>query len=102
MEARGYFSRALALNPREARALIGLGMCSAFENKHAEGHEFFVKALEVDPGANRRALHQLVQSSHVLGRFEALEKALRRYQPKIRETLSSSSALRAASSNKAI
>ncbi|MEI2763981.1 tetratricopeptide repeat protein [Methanothrix soehngenii] len=80
-EARSCFSRALALDPREARALVGLGMCSSFENKHAEGHEYFVKALEVDP-EQTTALHQLLQASHVLGRFEALERALRRYLAK--------------------
>mgnify|MGYP001766740497 CR=1 FL=1 len=44
------FSRAMAINPREDRACIGLGLCYAAQRRYARAESLFKKAVEIKPG----------------------------------------------------
>ncbi|MBX7138263.1 MAG: tetratricopeptide repeat protein [Oligoflexia bacterium] len=77
-EAKASFGQALTIDPNEARALSGMGMCCMMEKNHRSGYTYLVKAMEVAP-AHLTTLMQLVECSYVIGRFDDLERFLRQY-----------------------
>jgi tetratricopeptide (TPR) repeat protein len=48
-EAEGAFQRALRLNPREARALLGLGRLAESKGDLPRAIEYYAKALNLSP-----------------------------------------------------
>jgi tetratricopeptide (TPR) repeat protein len=76
--ARGYFERAHRADSRDPRPMSGLGMCELREQRHSQAYEFFRKALDIDP-MHLTSILQLMECSYVLGKFDDLERILRRY-----------------------
>jgi len=76
--ARNSFDAALRISPDDARSLIGRGMCEVVNRNHATGYGYFVKALQASP-AELVAIHQLIECSFVLNKFDDITTAIERY-----------------------
>lgn len=77
-EARPFFERCLTLDPENAKALAGLGVCCMSIGEIEAGHAYLVRSSLKDPDF-LFAIKNLIATSSSLGRFEELEAALRRY-----------------------
>ena len=76
--AQNLFERAIKIDSRDAKSLIGLGMCCLIAKKHAQAHEYFTQGLELLPD-HLVAIYQLIECAYVLDKFESLDAVLRRY-----------------------
>lgn len=76
--ARDSFDAALKINPEDARSLIGRGMCEVVNRDHSKGYNYFVRALQAAP-AELVAIHQLIECSFVLNRFDDITSAIEKY-----------------------
>lgn len=77
-KAKQYFERALAADPRDVKVNRGLGMCEIMNGNLSGAYSYFVQALELD-GSDLMAMRQLIECSYSIGRFDDLERLLRRY-----------------------
>lgn len=78
VRALANFTQALSFDPREVKAMIGLGMCAVQDGQTAKAQQHFLEALRIEP-TQTTALHQMVQLSHQLAEFSELERVLRDY-----------------------
>lgn len=77
-EAREYFNRALKIQATDAKALVGCGLCEMNAKNTEAAYDYYLHALKHDQN-QLVALHQLVECSFMLSRFNDLERCLRTY-----------------------
>ena len=77
-QAKGFFERAWAIDPKDERVLCGLGMCEWRKENTINAYRYFVDALAVSPDC-QIAILQLIPCASALGKYDDLERALRRY-----------------------
>ncbi len=77
-ESEKYFDRAINSDGRDAKSLIGRGMCDMMKKSHATAYNYFVQALRIAPD-QLVALHQLLECSFALGRYDDIKSALETY-----------------------
>lgn len=73
-----YFERALAISEEDAKSLIGRGMCEMMNKRPEQAYSYLVRALKINP-SELVALHQLIECSFALDKFEELKGILEQY-----------------------
>lgn len=76
--ALGHFEKAIEINPKNDRALTGMGMALAGAGRHNESSTFYRRALETNP-ENGMALNALVQLCYLTREYAVAERALESY-----------------------
>lgn len=77
-KAQGYFERTLSLDSKDPKAWSGLGMCEMMNKRIETAYGHFVKSLDLSPNQLVPIL-QLMECSYALGRFDDLERILRKF-----------------------
>ncbi|HUP55984.1 MAG TPA: tetratricopeptide repeat protein, partial [Bdellovibrionota bacterium] len=77
-EARRHFQDSLASNPRNARALAGMGSCELAERNKKGAHDYFAKSLEIDLN-NPTAIFHLVKTAYELKSYAVAARLLGEY-----------------------
>ncbi len=77
-EADEYFKKALKINPRDVKSLLGKGHIIWETSSKEEAYSIYKQAASLDP-SNKSAILYLVSSSYELNKLEELESSLREY-----------------------
>lgn len=78
ISAISYFDRALVIDAEDVKVLTGRGMCDLVQEQHPSALTFFARALDLQPDY-LVALHQLLDSSYKIERYDLALEYVQRY-----------------------
>ncbi len=76
--AQDYLRRALAADPKDLKSLTAMGLAESQAKNHQAAYKYFMEALNIDP-TEKIATVKLIECSYMIGRFDDLERILRKH-----------------------